>query len=321
MAKMIFCLYDTLIERSGWMQEKLKALGHEAIFLVRGTDMTPYLDGVEAIGVTWEFLDGRFMDKCPTLKHLAAFGVGYNQFDMAAATERGITISNTPGVNKQSTAEIAVALMLCAARHAATSNHYMKNGQWYQPVGLNLGGKTLGIIGTGNVGATVARICHHGFGMKIIANDVYINEDLKKECDVEYMEVDELLPQADFISLHMPVLPETMRMIDERRFKMMKKTAVFVNASRGLTIDEAALEKAIKEKWIYAAGLDVYNKEPTEDKWYMNYDNIATFSHIGGHTEESYRNMCERAIENMLAAVEGKVPPDTRNPEALKNRK
>ncbi|MPM99807.1 putative 2-hydroxyacid dehydrogenase [bioreactor metagenome] len=121
--------------------------------------------------------------------------------------------------------------------------------------------------------------------------------------------------------MHVPVLPETTHMIDERRFRMMKKTAIFVNASRGAIIVERDLEKAIKEGWIYAAGMDVYNAEPADDHWFNQYDNIATYAHLGGLSLESIANMGHMAVESMTAAARGEVPPYLLNPDALKNRR
>jgi phosphoglycerate dehydrogenase-like enzyme len=245
MAKMVFCIYQHYIDQLDWMKKELEAQGHEVILVPPATDLTPYMKDTDTFSLGWEFIDGKFMDKCPRLVHLNTFAVAYNHLDIAAAAERGITCSNTPGANKLGTAEIAVSLMLAAARHSATSHKYMHQGKWWQRAGVNLHGKTVGILGTGNIGSEVARILHHGFQMKVIAYDVVENEALKKECDIQYMSVDEVVSQAYFVTVHVPVLPETTHMMDERRFRMMKKTAIFINASRGVTNVERDLEKAI----------------------------------------------------------------------------
>lgn len=321
MAKMVFCIYQHYIAQLAWMKQELEAQGHEVILVPPSTDLTPYMKDTDIFSLGWEFIDGKFMDKCPRLIHLNTFAVAYNHLDIVAAAERGITCSNTPGANKVSTAEIAVSLMLAAARFSATSHKNLQQGIWWQNTGVNLRGKTVGIIGTGNIGTEVAHILHHGFQMKVIANDIAPSEALKKECGVEYMSVDDVVSQADFITMHVPVMPETTHMIDERRFRMMKKTAIFVNASRGAIIVESDLEKALKEGWIFAAGMDVYNTEPTQDFWFNKYNNIATYAHLGGLSMESIRNMGQMCIESMTAAARGEVPPYLLNPDALKHRK
>src|SRR5665647_892671 len=223
---------------------KEKAKGKDAVISL----LTDTIDGevLEAIG--------------DQLKIVANYAVGFNNFDLAAATGRGVILTNTPGVLDDATATHAFTLLLSMARRIPESDKFVRDGKWkgWAPmffIGLDVDQQTLGIAGLGRIGQNVARKAK-GFDMKIIYSDVRRNEEFEKQVGATFVDKETLLKESDFLTLHVPLLPETHHYIGEKELKMMKKTAVLINASRGPVVDEVALVKALKEKEIWGAGLD-----------------------------------------------------------------
>jgi len=260
------------------------------------------------------------------LRGICQIAVGFDNINVKAATKRGICVTNTPGVLTETTADYAFTLLVATARRIAEADKYVKSGQWKVPWGLmmllgqDIWGKTLGIVGIGRIGSAVARRAK-GFNMKILYYDIYRNEQIEKELGVEYVPLEKLLKESDFVTVHVPLMPETHHLINEDRLKTMKKTACLINTSRGPVVDEKALYKALKEGWIWAAGLDVWEKEPVDsNNPLLKLDNVTAAPHIASGSIATRTKMAVMAAENMIAILEGRVPPNLVNKEALEVR-
>jgi len=257
---------------------------------------------------------------------ISQVAVGYDNIDVEAATKRGIYVTNTPGVLTDTTADFALTLLMATARRVSEADRYVKAGEWKVPWGLmmllgqDIWGKTIGIVGMGRIGTAVARRAK-GMNMRILYYDVRRNEDAEKELGAEHVNLETLLREADFVSVHVPLLPSTHHLINEERLKIMKKTACLVNTSRGPVVDETALYKALKEEWIWAAGLDVWESEPTDaDNPLLTLDNVTATPHIASGSYETRSKMALMAAENLVEILEGRVPPNLVNKQVLEVR-
>ena len=260
------------------------------------------------------------------LRGICQIAVGFDNINVKTATKRGICVTNTPGVLTETTADFAFTLLVATARRIAEADKYVKFGQWKIPwglmmlVGQDIYGKTLGIVGIGRIGSAVARRAK-GFNMKILYYDVYRNEQIEKELGIEYVPLEKLLKESDFVTVHVPLMPETHHLINEDRLRTMKKTACLINTSRGPVVDEKALYKALKEGWIWAAGLDVWEKEPVDsNNPLLKLDNVTAAPHIASGSIATRTKMAVMAAENMVAILEGRVPPNLVNKEVLEVR-
>jgi glyoxylate reductase len=271
-----------------------------------------------------EKIDAELMDRAKKLKVVANMAVGYDNIDVEEATRRGIMVGNTPGVLTETTADTAFALMLTVARRIVEADNYVRAGRWVVPwtpmmmVGSDVYGKILGIYGLGRIGLAIARRAK-GFNMRLIYYDVIRNEKAEKELGIEYMSFEDVLRQCDFLSIHVPLLPETRHSVGEKQFALMKKTAFVINNARGPIIDEPALIKALQEKRIAGAGLDVFWHEPIEkDNPLLKMSNVVLLPHISSGSIETRTAMAVLAAENIVAALKGEVPPALVNKEVLK---
>lgn len=259
----------------------------------------------------------------PNLKMIASYAVGYDNIDVKAATERGIPVSNTPSVLTDTTAEMAWALLFSVARRIVEADSFTRAGKFggWGPMlmlGQDVNNKTLGIIGAGRIGTAFA-LKSKGFSMKVLYADGKTNSTLEKELGAKKVEFNELLKQSDYISLHVPLLPSTHHLIGEKELQMMKKTAILINTSRGPVVDEKALVKALKEKWIFGAGLDVYEHEPEVTEGLKKLNNVVLQPHAASATFETRSKMAIMAAENMIAGLKGEIPPNCVNKEVFKN--
>jgi glyoxylate reductase len=267
-------------------------------------------------------IDAEVLDAAKGAKMFANYAVGYNNIDLAAATERGVLISNTPGVLTDATADMAWALLFATARRVVESDNFMRAGKYegWGPLhflGQEITGKTLGVVGGGRIGCSFARKAQ-GFEMKIIYTDIEPNSDFEAETGGTFVDLETLLKESDFVSLHVPLLPETTHLISDKEFKMMKKNAILINTSRGPVVDEKALVKALQEGEIWGAGLDVYEDEPAMTPGLAELDNAVICPHIASATYETRTKMGMMAVENLLAGLRGELPPNCLNPEVLK---
>jgi lactate dehydrogenase-like 2-hydroxyacid dehydrogenase len=248
---------------------------------------------------------------------LGNFGVGYNHIDVAAARARGITVTNTPDVLTDATADIAMLLMLMAARRASEGERMLRAGRWIgwnptQLLGTQVTGKTLGLIGFGRIGRAMAAKAHFGFGMPILYyNRSPVAPELAAPLQARAASsVEEVLREADFVSLHCPASAATRHLINAERLALMKPTAILINTARGDVVDSEALIAALKNRTIAAAGLDVYEGEPKLNPGFLDLDNAALLPHLGSATLETRTAMGMRVIDNVAAFFRGETPPD-----------
>ncbi len=269
-------------------------------------------------------IDENVINSEPKLKMIANYAVGYDNVDIGAATERGIPVSNTPGVLTDTTAEMTWALLFSVARRIVESDKFTRSGRFkgWVPMlmlGQDVSNKTLGIIGAGRIGTAFA-LKSRGFNMNVLYADNRLNETLENELGAKKVDLPFLLKESDFISLHVSLNTSTYHMISEKELKRMKKNAVLINTSRGAVIDEQALVKALKEKWIFGAGLDVYEHEPEISDELKKLDNIILQPHSASATIETRTNMAIMAAENMIAGLKGEIPPNCVNTEVFKGK-
>jgi glyoxylate reductase len=276
-------------------------------------DIVTGMEGCDGIiTLLSDTIDEGLLRENPDLRIVSQYAVGYNNIDTATAKELGITVTNTPGVLTEATADLTWGLILSAARWIVTSDKFIrdKRFQGWAPLlqrGMEMYGRTLGIVGAGRIGAAVAKRAT-GFGMDIIYHNRNRNLELEEETGATYVSFDELVERSDVLSVHTPLTPETRHLFTEREFNMMKNTAVFVNTSRGPCVDEAALLTALRTGEIFAAGLDVYEREPEYLEGLQELDNVVMVAHIGSATMKSRADMAIIAAQNLVNFYEGKEP-------------
>jgi len=269
-------------------------------------------------------IDREVISSEPKLKMIASYAVGYNNIDIQAATKRGIPVSNTPDVLTDTTAEMTWALLFSVARRIIEGDRFTRAGKFtgWAPMlmlGQDISNKTLGIIGAGRIGTAFA-LKSKGFNMKVLYVDERQNTILERELGAKKVSFDDILKKSDYISVHVPLIPSTHHLIGEKELQLMKKNAVLINTSRGPVIDEKALVKALKEKRIFGAGLDVYEHEPMIEKELLELDNVVLQPHSASATTETRTKMAIMAAENMMAGLSGKIPPNCINPEVFKKK-
>jgi glyoxylate reductase len=271
-------------------------------------------------------IDAEVFNVAPKLKIVSQLAVGFDNIDVKEATKRGIYVTNTPEVLTDTTADFAWALLMAIARRVVEADKYVRTGQWkvgWHPdmlQGRDVYGATMGIVGAGRIGYAVAKRAT-GFGMKILYYDVIPRPEMEKDFQAKKVDLDTLLKEADFASIHVPLMKETIHLINEEKLRLMKKTAYLINNSRGPVVDEKALYEALKEGWIAGAALDVFEQEPTPmDNPLLKLNNVVLAPHISSASYETRSKMAEMVADNLIAFFEGKQPPNLVNPEVLKVR-
>ena len=269
-----------------------------------------------AIVTGGERVDADILKASPQLKIVSNIAVGYNNFDMAAFSAANVMATNTPDVLTDTTADFGFALLMATARRVTESEHWLRAGNWKKfsiydtPLSMDIHHSTLGIMGMGRIGQAIARRAR-GFNMNVkYYNRSRLSADLEKECGATYVDRDTLLKESDHIILVMPYTPENHHLFGEKELNMMKPTATLVNIARGGIVDELALAKALKENKIFAAGIDVFEGEPAVRPELLALKNVVLAPHIASATEKTRRAMIELAIENCLAGLAGKTPPN-----------
>lgn len=258
-------------------------------------------------------IDDEVMAATPTLKVVSNVAVGYNNIDVAAATRRGIVVTNTPDVLTETTADFAWTLLMSAARRVVEADRYARSGQWQAWKwdllwGWDVYGKTLGVVGFGRIGRAVARRAQ-GFGMRVLYCDTMAADPAaERELRASRVDMDTLLRESDFITLHTLLTAETRHLIDAAALRKMKNTAIVVNAARGPVIDEAALARALSERWIAAAALDVFEEEPKIHPALLPLENVVLAPHVASASGETRVAMATLAVKNCVAVLEGKPP-------------
>jgi glyoxylate reductase len=256
-------------------------------------------------------IDEEVLAAAPGLKAVCNVAVGFNNIDVAACKKRGVVVTNTPDVLTETTADFAWALLMAAARRVVEADRFARSGEWTRWQwdllwGNDVYGKTLGILGFGRIGRAVARRAL-GFNMRVLYHDtVRADAAAERKLQASYMDRDALLRESDFVSLHTLLIPETRHLIDERTLRLMKKTAILVNAARGPIVDEAALVRALKEGWIAGAGLDVFEEEPKIHPGLLALTNVTLAPHIASASLDTRLAMANLAVRNCLAILDGK---------------
>ncbi|OPZ60427.1 MAG: putative 2-hydroxyacid dehydrogenase [Deltaproteobacteria bacterium ADurb.Bin510] len=259
-------------------------------------------------------IDREVIAAAPKLKIIANYAVGYDNIDVNAARERGIMVANTPGVLTEATADLAWALLMAAARLVPTGDRLVRSGRWagWDPnllLGASVFGQTLGIVGAGRIGTAVA-LRSGGFKMNVVYTSRRPNEILEDELGARRLELEELLAQADFVSLHLPLTAATRHLIGPRELKMMKPGAVLINTARGPVVDEAALAQALQDGPLAAAGLDVFENEPAVNPALLDLPNVVLLPHLGSATLATRSRMADIAAANLIAWIQGRVAPN-----------
>lgn len=257
-------------------------------------------------------INDELLDHAPNLKVVSNMSVGYNNFDLKVMKERNVIGTHTPYVLNDTVADLTFGLMLATARRISELDSFVKSGNWGRTkddepfFGLDVHSSTLGIIGMGRIGEVIAKRAKFGFNMDVQYYNRNQKPEVEQELNIKFQDLDTLLTTSDFIVLLTPLTDETYQLIGEREFKLMKKSAIFINVSRGQTVDEQALIKALETKEIYGAGLDVFEKEPIEkDNPLLGMSNVVTVPHIGSATEQTRDAMSMRAAENLVAGLTG----------------
>jgi lactate dehydrogenase-like 2-hydroxyacid dehydrogenase len=276
------------------------------------------VDGL--LSVSADRIDETLLDRAKRLKVVSNAAVGFDNFDLTEMNKRKVIGTNTPGVLTETTADLTFGLLMATARRIAEGDRFVREGNWkgWTPslmLGQDVYGSTLGIIGMGRIGEAVARRAR-GFDMEVLYHNRNRRPEAEEKLGCRYVSIQELLQQSDFVVLLAPSSPENRKMIGMEQFRLMKPSAMFINASRGSNVDEDALVTALQEKMIAAAGLDVFANEPIgRDHPLVKMDNVVVLPHIGSATLKTRQKMQELAVENLLAALQGKRPPNMVNPE------
>ncbi len=255
----------------------------------------------------------------PRLRVIARTGVGVDTVDLEAATDLGVVVTNTPGVNAEAVAELVFGLMIALARGILEADHLVREGRWVRRLGVELFGKWLGIVGLGRIGQEVARR-GIGFGMQVAAFDPLVDPEVAGALGVALVPFAEVIERADFLTLHVPLTPNTRHLVGEEELRRMKPTAYLINTSRGGVVDEAALARALREGWIAGAACDVFDEEPPLGSPLLQAPNVLLTPHLGGHTREAVSRSARIAAEQVLAVFRGERPPHVVNPEVFERR-
>ncbi len=272
-----------------------------------------------------DVVDEMLLCRARKLKVVSNMAVGYDNIDVGACTARGILVTNTPGVLTETTADLTFALLLGVARRITEAERFLRAGQWetWSPMllaGQDVYGAIIGIVGMGRIGQAVARRAR-GFDMQILYASRSAHPEVERTLGARRVQLEELLRNSDFVTLHVPLTPETRGLVGERELRLMKSTAILINTARGPVVDEVALVRALREGWIAGAGLDVYAQEPiAADHPLLKLDNVVLLPHIGSASVKTRTRMAVMAAENLVAALAGQLPHSVVNPEAWGDR-
>jgi phosphogluconate 2-dehydrogenase len=290
--------------------------------LARLRDALPHADALLGASVK---LDAELLDLAPKLKAVSSVSVGVDNYDIEYLTRRGILLTNTPDVLTETTADTGFALIMATARRVVELATMVRDGQWQQNIGpkhfgSDVHGKTLGIIGMGRIGEAVAQRGHFGFGMPVIYHSHSPKPAVEARFNAHYRSLEDVLREADFVCLTVPLTAETEGLIGAEQFAQMRPETIFINIARGKVVDERALIAALQNGQIRAAGLDVFEQEPVSpDSPLLKMDNVVATPHMGSATHETREAMARCAVDNLLTALAGERPKDLVNPAAWKN--
>ena len=276
-------------------------------------ELVPRLAGCDGCIAGLDHYTAEVFKASPGLRIIARYGAGVDRVDLAAAAEAGVVVTNTPLANSDSVADLAVGLMLAVARKIPAAHRSVCRGQWKNIYGVALAHKTVGLIGFGRIGRRVAdRV--RGFDCRVLACDPYVDPRSIKDAGARPVSLDELLPAADFVSLHLPANEQTRGFVAAEQFRQMKRSAILVNTARGELVDQHALLEALRSGRIGGAGLDAHAAEPPDIRLFEGLENVVLTPHMGAYTEDALANMATGAVENLCAFFEGRTPPDVVEP-------
>lgn len=305
------------IKKSAPAKAKLESAGVEVVYAqhdgrgLREAELVKAIPGCTALIAGMDDVTEKALKAgSPTLKLVARIGVGYNNVDLGAAERYGVKVTITPDANMYSVADLALGLLLSVARSIPTHDQITRAGEWRRINGSELHDKTLGIIGLGKIGLEVAKRAK-GFGMKIIAYDLFKNPAAAEKFDISYTSLEELLKQADFVTLHAPEVEATKGIINCQTLSLMKPSAYLINTARGPLVNEGDLYDALKERKIAGAGLDAFAQEPPADKRFFELDNVVLTPHAGASTVEANDRMSLMAVDEVLRVISGRPPVNT----------
>jgi glyoxylate reductase len=306
------------------LQERCEVTVHENEFGIPRDELLEVIGGRDAIvTMLTEKVDAGFLAAAgPQLKIVANHAVGFDNIDVDACTSAGVLATNTPDVLTETTADTAFALLMAAARRVGEGERFLRRGQrWIwgplMMLGQDIHHKTMGVVGFGRIGQAVARRAK-GFGMRVIYTDAFqLPPEVEAETGAERVPLGDLLAQADLVSIHTNLTPETRHLFDAGAFAAMKPSAVLVNTSRGPVVDEAALADALESGEIFAAGLDVFEREPEVEARLLKLENVVVIPHLGSATVDTRVAMGDVVADNVFAALDGRRPPTLLNPDAF----
>ena len=309
----IYCTLPIPKEVEAYLAEHCQIRKWESEQPITRQDILQEVGEIEGLLTAGLRINDELLDHAPHLKIVSNMSVGYNNFDLKAMKKRNIIGTHTPNVLNDTVADLTFGLMLATARRIAEWDTYLKNGKWERTksdepfFGLDVHHKTLGIIGMGRIGEVIAKRARFGFDMSVQYYNRNQKVDVEQKMGITYSDLDTLLATSDFIVLLTPLTNETYQLIGAREFKLMKETAIFVNVSRGKTVDEQALIQALQNEEIYGAGLDVFEQEPIQkDNPLLGMPNVVTVPHIGSATAQTRDAMAMRAAENLVAGLTGR---------------
>jgi glyoxylate reductase len=288
-------------------------------------DRASNCDGL--VSLLTDRIDAALLDSAPRLKVVSNYAVGFNNIDVAAATERGVAVGNTPGVLTDATADMAFCLLIAAARRLVEACDYARTGHWktWEPLGhlgQDLAGRTLGVVGMGRIGYALARRCRFGWDMRILYHDMRRNEQAEADLGATSVDLDTLLRESDFVSIHTDLNEKTRGLFNTERFRLMKPTAVLINTARGPVVNERDLIDALRSGTIFAAGLDVTDPEPpSPNAELLRLPNLIVAPHIASATVGTRNAMAQICADNLLAGLEGRPLPAWVNPEVGPRRR
>ncbi len=303
----------------GRHKELLEQSGHQVVESpldrpLKEAEMVGLVSDVDGAILGLDEVTAKVIAAGKRLKVISRYGAGVDNVNLEAATAAGVAVTNTPGANSIAVAELTLGLMLSLARRIPQHNASTRAGSWSRVTGIELAGKTLGIVGLGQISREVIRRAS-AFGMRIVVQTGYPDEKLADQYGVEYLPLERLLREADFVSLHCAVTPERADLIGGEELKAMKPTSYLINTARGGLVDEEALYRALQEGWIAGAAMDAFKEEPATASPLVGLDNFIATPHIGATTHESVLRMGIRAVENALQVLRGERPPYVVNPE------
>ena len=297
-------------DKGGPALELLRSFSTDLVFNSQGKplseeELIPLIADCEGFIAGVDFVTRKVIEHAPKLKVISRYGVGVDRVDLEAAKEKGVAVCNTPGVNANAVADLTFAMLLCIARRVPLLDRKTKAGEWVRSTGFELYGKTIGILGLGAVGKAVAKRAS-GFSMKVMAYDPFINREYARANGIAAAGFDDVIKEADFISLHLPLMDETKNIINEEKMKAMKKGAVIINAARGGLIDETAAYKLLESGHLGGLGLDAFEAEPPGSSPLFALDNVVVTPHTGAHTAEATAAMAEVSVKNLIDVLSGK---------------